>query len=224
MAKKRNRIASGLTIKDIMSMDMKKFESYSLREQKEITSRLASAANKRLKTFERKEIVNPAVLKMQMEGGKISVKNKTPDELKEEYFRAKSFLKSKFSTQKGYKQYMEKLNDSLKKLSDSLNIDRKGIYKGMSASLIYSTAFAYYDLLQDISPNIQNVRDKYKIANKIAEFMEEGKDEEEIFKDVFSWLSKEYEQMQEQFNETSISFGTRLDEEDTPTRFKRKGL
>ena len=217
MAKKRNRIASGLSIQDIMSMDMKKFESYSLKEQKEITSRLASAANKRLKTFERKEIVNPAVLKMQMEGGKISVKNKNSDELKEEYFRAKSFLKSKFSTQKGYKQYMEKLNDSL-------NIDQKGIYKGMNASLLYSTAFAYYDALQDISPNIQNVRDKYKIANKIAEFMEEGKDEKEIFKDVFSWLSKEYEQMQEEFNETSVSFGTRLDEEETPTRFKRKGL
>lgn len=217
MAKKRNRIASGLTIQDIMSMDMKKFESYSLREQREITSRLASAANKRLKTFERKEIVNPAVLKMQMEGGKISVKNKNPDELKEEYFRAKSFLKSKFSTQKGYKQYIEKLNDSL-------NIDQKGIYKGMNASLLYSTAFAYYDALQDISPNIQNVRDKYKIANKIAEFMEEGKDEKEIFKDVFSWLSKEYEQMQEEFNETSVSFGTRLDEDETPSRFKRKGL
>ena len=217
MAKKRNRVSSGLTVQDIMSMDMKKFESYSLKEQKEITSRLASAANKRLKTFERKEIVNPAVLKMQMEGGKISVKNKNPDELKEEYFRAKTFLKSKFSTQKGYKQYMEKLNDSL-------NIDQKGIYKGMNASLLYSTAFAYYDALQDISPSIQNVKDKYKIANKIAEFMQDGKDEKEIFKDVFSWLSKEYEQMQEQFNETSVSFGNRLDEEDTPTRFKRKGL
>ena len=217
MATKRNRVSSGLTIQDIMSMDMKKFESYSLKEQREITSRLASAANKRLKTFERKEIVNPAVLKIQMEGGKISVKNKNPDELKEEYFRAKAFLKSKFSTQKGYKQYMEKLNDSL-------NIDSKGIYKGMNASLLYSTAFAYYDALQDISPSIQNVKDKYKIANKIAEFMQEGKDEKEIFKDVFSWLSKEYEQMQEDFNETSVSFGTRLDEEDTPTRFKRKGL
>lgn len=217
MAKKRNRVSTGLSIQDIMSMDMKKFESYSLKEQKEITSRLASAANKRLKTFEKKEIVNPAILKIQMEGGKISVRNKTPDELKEEYFRAKAFLKSKFSTQKGYNQYMKKLNESL-------NIDQKGIYKGMNASLLYSTAFAYYDALQDISPNIQNVRDKYKIANKIAEYMQEGKDEKQIFKDVFAWLSKEYEEMQEQFNESSISFGNRLDDDEIPTRYKRKGL
>ena len=217
MAKKRSRVSTGLSIHDIMSMDMKKFESYTIKEQKELTSRLASAANKRFKTFEKKEIVNPAILKMQMEGGKISVKNKTPAELKEEYFRAKAFLKSKFSTQKGYNQYMKKLNESI-------NIDQKGIYKGMNASLLYSTAFAYYDALQDISPNIQNVRDKYKIANKIAEYMQEGKDEKQIFTDVFAWLSKEYEDMQEQFNQSSISFGNRLDEDETPTRYKRKGL
>ena len=126
MAKKRSRVSTGLSIHDIMSMDMKKFESYTIKEQKELTSRLASAANKRFKTFEKKEIVNPAILKMQMEGGKISVKNKTPAELKEEYFRAKAFLKSKFSTQKGYNQYMKKLNESI-------NIDQKGIYKGMNA-------------------------------------------------------------------------------------------
>lgn len=217
MAKKRNRIASGLTIQDIMSMDMKKFESYSLKEQKEITSRLASAANKRYNRFREKEIINPAVLKMQTEGGKISVKNKNPDELKEEYFRAKKFLKSKFSTQKGYKDYISKLNESL-------NVTPKGIYKGMNASLLYSTAFAYYDALQDISPSIQNVKDKYKIANKIAEKMQDGKDEKQIFEEVFAWLSKEYDIMQEQFNETSVFFGKRLDEEDTPTRFKREGL
>lgn len=217
MAKKRNRISSGLSIQDIMSMDMKKFESYSLKEQKEITSRLASAANKRYNRFMEKEIVNPAILKMQTEGGKISVKNKNPDELKEEYFRAKKFLKSKFSTQKGYKDYMNKLNESI-------NVTPKGIYKGMNASLLYSTAFAYYDALQDISPSIQNVKDKYKIANKIAEKMQDGKDEKQIFEEIFSWLSKEYEIMQEQFNETSISFGNRLDENDAPTRFKREGL
>ena len=217
MAKKRSRVSTGLSIQNIMSMDMKKFESYTLKEQKELVSRLASAANKRYSKFEKKGIVNPAILKMQTEGGKISVKKKNADEIKEEYFRAKTFLKSKFSTQKGYKDYMNKLNESL-------NITQHGIYEGMSASLLYSTAFAYYDALQGISPTIQNVRDKYKIANKIAEYMQEGKDEKQIFKDVFAWLSKEYEEMQEQFNQSSISFGNRLDENEIPTRYKRKGL
>ena len=54
--------------------------------------------------------------------------------------------------------------------------------------------------------------------------MQEGKDEKQIFTDVFAWLSKEYEDMQEQFNQSSISFGNRLDEDETPTRYKRKGL
>lgn len=214
---KRNRIATGLSIKDVMSMDMKKFECYSLREQKEIVSRLASAANKRLKKFEDKGIVNPAVLSMNMGGGKISVKGKDEQSLKEEYFRAKTFLKSKFSTQKGYKDYLSKLEESLK-------VPNKGIHKGMDYSLTYATAFAYYDILQETSPKIQNIKDKYKIAEKIAEYIEEGKDERTIFNDTFKWLQKEYELEQERFNETSITFGNRLDEEDTPTRMQRKGL
>ena len=216
MAKKRNRVSQGLSIQDIMSMDMKKFESYSLKEQKEITSRLASAANKRFSKFEKKGIVNPAILKMQTEGGKISVKKKNEDEIKEEYFRAKTFLKSKFSTQKGYKDYMNKLNESM-------NITQKGIYEGMSASLLYSTAFAYYDVLKELSPDIQKLRDRYKITEKIAEYMMEGKNEQQIFKDIYAWLSKKYEETQEEFNKLSVSFGNKLEDE-IPTRYKRKGL
>lgn len=218
MARKRNRVSTGLSIQDIMRMDMGKFEKYSFTEQKEIVSRLASAANKRYRNFEKKEIVNPAILKMQTEGGKISVRNKNADELKKEMFRAKAFLKSKFSTQSGYKEHM-------KKLSESMKTAPKGIYEGMDYSLLYATAFAYYDSLQEISPNIQNVRDRYKITEKIAEYMTEGQDEKQIFENIFSWLSKEYENMQNEVNQLSVAFGNRLDEkDDTPERYKRKGF
>ena len=99
MAKKRNRISAGLSISDIMNIPMKKFEQYTPAQQRELVSRLASAANKRYKTFEKKGIVNPAILSMKMEGGKISVRGKNVEQIKEEYFRAKKFLKSAFSTQ-----------------------------------------------------------------------------------------------------------------------------
>lgn len=216
MAKKRNRIATGLSVKDIMKMDMNKFDTYTLKEQKELVSRLASAANKRLKKFEDKGIVNPATLRMKLEGGKISVRNKDVDTLKEEYFRAKKFLSSKFSTQKGYKEYTNKLDKALK-------TDVKGIYKGMDYSLAYATAFSYYDLLQDLSPKIQNIRDKYTITEKIAEFMEHGDNEQEIFNKIYKYLQDEYEKEMGQFNSLSISFGNKLEDE-TPDRFKRKGL
>lgn len=216
MAKKRNRIATGLSIKDIMKMDMNKFDKYNLREQREIVSRLASAANKRLKKFEEKGIVNPATLHMKLEGGKISVKNKDIDALKEEYFRAKKFLSSTFSTQKGYKEYINKLDKALK-------TDVKGIYKGMKYSLTYATAFSYYDLLQDLSPKIQNIRDKYTITEKIAEYMEQGNNEQEIFNKIYAYLQDEYDKEMNQFNTLSVSFGNKL-EDDTPDRFKRKGL
>ncbi len=217
MAKKRDRISAGLSIKDILNIPMKKFEQYTPTQQRELVSRLASAANKRYKTFEKKGIVNPAVLAMKMEGGKISVRNKSVVQIYEEYFRAKKFLKSEFSTQKGYKEYMSKLQSSIEKNGG------KGIKKGMKATELYSTAFAYYDILQDLDPKISNIKDKYKIANKIAEYIEEGKDEKEVFEDINKYLANEYEREQENYNSMVTSFGDRI-EDDTPSRYKRKGL
>lgn len=216
MAKRRNRVTTGLSVKDIMKMDMNKFDTYSLKEQREIVSRLASAANKRLKKFEEKGIVNPATLHMRLEGGKISVKNKDIDALKEEYFRAKKFLSSKFSTQKGYKEYT-------KKLDKALRTDIKGISKGMDYSLAYATAFSYYDLIQELSPKIQNIKDKYTITEKIAEYMQQGNNEQEIFNKIYDYLQNEYDREMNQFNSLSVSFGNKLEDE-TPDRFKRKGL
>ena len=216
MAKKRSRVSTGLSIQDIMRMDMNKFEKYSFTEQKEIVSRLASAANKRYRNFEKKGIVNPATLYMNLEGGKISVKNKDVDSIKEEYFRAKKFLSSKFSTQKGYREYTKQLERALKK-------ENGGIYKGMDYSLAYATAFAYYDIIQDLSPNIQNIRDKYTITEKIAEFMQDSNNEQDIFSKIYEYLQGEYDREIGQFNSMSVSFGERLDNE-TPDRYKRKGF
>lgn len=82
----RSRIASGMTINDIMEMSMSKFEQYTPTQQREITSRLASAANKRLRTLQKSDIENPATLRLNMSGGKISVRGKSGDELKQEFF------------------------------------------------------------------------------------------------------------------------------------------
>ena len=187
MAKRRDRISSGLSVSDIMNIPMKKFEQYTPAQQRELVSRLASAANKRYKTFEKKGIVNPAVLSMKMEGGKISVRGKNVEQVKEEYFRAKKFLKSIFSTQKGYREYMNKLKLSIEKSGSN------GIKKGMKVTELYSTAFAYYDILQDLNPKISNIKDKYKIVNQIAVYIEEGKDEKQVFEDINQYLANEYD-------------------------------
>lgn len=222
MAKKRERISAGLSIQDILNIPMSKFEKYTPTQQRELVSRLASAANKRYSKFEQKGIVNPAILKMQMEGGRISVRNKTPDEIKEEYFRAKKFLKSGLSTQKGYKQYT-------KRLKEAINRETKtGIQKGMPHSEVYASSFAYYDLLQETDAKIANIADKYKIVEQIAEYIEDGQDEQQVFENINKYLAQEYEREQEEFNNLSVSFGEQI-EDDTPKRYrrikrKRKGL
>ena len=101
---KRNRVSSGLTIKDIQSMSMDKFQKYTPSQQRELVSRLASAGNKRLKTLEKSGIQTPATIKLGLSGGKLSVKGKTGDELIKEFYRAKNFLNSPTSTKTGWKK------------------------------------------------------------------------------------------------------------------------
>lgn len=55
MARTKSSVA-GLTIKDITRIPESKFQSYSASDQRKIVSRLVSAANKRIRSFERKGI------------------------------------------------------------------------------------------------------------------------------------------------------------------------
>lgn len=200
-------IASGKSIKDIMSMSMSEFESYSTAEQREITSRLASAANKRLKRLTDSGIVNPATIRLDTSGGKISVKGKSGEELQDEFFRAKKFLKSNFSSKKEWKKFESKVEAHF-----SQN-EKQSVNLGL--------AFSYYDVLEETDPSISKVRDKYKIVNKIAEYMEDGKSGKELLNSAMQYLQREYLREQESYNKQNVSFGNRI-ENDMPTRFKRK--
>lgn len=98
MPKPRQRIATGLKISDIMDMPISKLSQYTPKQQREIISRLASAANKRLKTLQKQDIYNSAVSRLEKSGGKISVRGKSGDELIKEFVRAREFLSNKFSS------------------------------------------------------------------------------------------------------------------------------
>lgn len=208
----RSRVTTGLKISDILNMPMSKFESYTPTQQREIVSRLGSAANKRLKSFANKGIENPATLRLNMSGGKISVRGKSGESLKSELFRAKQFLRSDFSTQAGWKKFQKKMKEGLEK---SPNIS-----KGMKKDKRIDLAFSYYDVLADTDPNITRNRDKYKIVGKVLEIMESGVDYDDITEQMINYLKSEYEKEQESINSTNTSFSEWLS--DIPDRFKRK--
>ena len=206
---KRNRVSSGLTIKDIQSMSMDKFQKYTPSQQRELVSRLASAGNKRLKTLEKSGIQTPATIKLGLSGGKLSVKGKTGDELIKEFYRAKNFLNSPTSTKTGWKKTKQEIKKTVSDIGK--------IYKGMDYNEAIANAFAYYDALSEIDPTLTMNRDKYKVTEKIAEMMKQGIEPEDILNKSTTYLMDLYDAEQTRYNETIQPLGNDI----TPKRYRR---
>lgn len=108
---------TGLSIQDILDMDWKEIDKLSTEEMKQLSMRLNSAANKRLRRVEAsgEERWSPAYKAVKQSGGDFSVKGKTTKaEIKSELQRAGSFLSSKTSTVRGTKQHKQKIEDLIK--------------------------------------------------------------------------------------------------------------
>ncbi len=193
-----------------MNLPMSKFEEYTTTQQREIVSRLTSAANKRLKTLGKNSIENPATIRVDLSGGKFSVRGKSGQELKQEFFRAKQFLNSRFSKSSEWKKFEKKLNEGLKQ-NKAMQAD-----KGEGMGL----AFSYYDILQETDPRISSNREKYRLVDVIADYIREGNNAQEIINKSKEYLNNRYREEQESYNNQSVSFGDSLD--NTPYRFKRK--
>jgi len=215
----RKRVSSGKSIRDIMRMSIDDFQRYSPTEQRELVSRLASAANKRIRALEKRGSNTPALINIKMSGGKISVRGKEGETLISEFFRARSFLKSPTSTVKGW-------NKVLKGVEKAFN-EMKGIYLPGTdikySNAMMGNAFALYDILSRTDPILMQGKEKYKIASKIAEFMYSGntvRNYDEVMNMTLSYLQNQYEQEQERYNSTQRPLGQKIDR-DIPNRFRR---
>lgn len=152
----RERIATGLKVDEIIKMPLSKYSEYTEKQQKEIASRLISAANKRIKKFEVKGETSPALRKLNESGGKLSVKGKSGDEIINEFIRARDFLKNRFSKISEY-------NKVIKKLSNAID----------SSQYITKQAFNLYEELRETDPQLVKEEDKYKTLDRIMYYLEE---------------------------------------------------
>ena len=225
MAKKRERVATGLSVKDVMSMTESQLMSYTPTQQREIVSRLASATNKRIRGLEKKGFETPALLRIQRSGGNISVKGKTGADLINEFNRAKRFMGSQSSTVTGWKKIVKQIEKDVK---NNLMIDTESklpnIEKGMTANQLISNAFALFDVLSESNPDLVATRDRYKLTRRIAEMLESGMNYEDSILSLYNQLLYEdeetrlqYEQLQEE-----SALGNRLtNDTEIPKRYKR---
>ena len=104
----------GLSIQDIIDMDWRDINRLNEKELRELSMRLNSAANKRLRRLEKSGMDewSPAYSHIKKSGGDFSVKGKdTKVAIKNEIQRASDFLRAKTSTDKGTKEYRENVSD-----------------------------------------------------------------------------------------------------------------
>ena len=207
MPKPRQRVASGLSVSDLLKMPISKLENYDLKGMREITSRLASAGNKRLKNLQNAGIENSAVLRVEQGGGKFSVRNKQKDDVIKEFIRARDFLKSRISTVSGWKKVIK-------------NIKEKSEFKGLD-EIDVSKAYAMYDYLREIEPELVNKVHKYSLVGYIMNVYDEGKSKEEVFNKSMKWMNEKYQQQKSEYESKSTRFNSNI-EDDIPKRLKTK--
>ena len=125
VAMARRDIFKGKSIEQIREIPPEEFNKFDKKTLAAAVTRMASAANKRLRRFEKSGIETPATISVSKSGGKFSVKGKSLNQLRSEFIRVKNFLGMKTATQKGYakvkRDFIERVNATAQqsvKLSD----------------------------------------------------------------------------------------------------------
>lgn len=115
-AKRKNRGTNimnvkGLKVSDIIDMDWDSLNKLSGKELKQLTSRLVSASNKRIKRLEQTKLGKSSFAYQSVEerGRKFSVRGKNTNQIKQEFKLASNFMKMKTSTVSGWKKYRSEL-------------------------------------------------------------------------------------------------------------------
>ena len=116
--KERSIDVTGLSIKEIMNIDLDTFNRLGQKDLRAITSRLVSAGNKRIRRLEERGINSPAYMglgsdaRLSIDFGKGIKGSQLTSKLRQEFSRARSFLSASTSTIKGYQQYQTKLRET----------------------------------------------------------------------------------------------------------------
>ena len=182
---KQPSLVSGMSVRDILNMDNRTFNKLTKSELRLVTGRLVSAANKRLRTFERSDKTSPATYQVRASGGAFSTKGKDLNAHRAEYARAKGFMTSKTGTVGQYKKVMKQTVETLAE---------KGIYTTQERA---GHIFGLYDRLKEMDPSIEERGLKYKIVADIEKRMSGTTDED---------LDNALESMRDRITEISVSF------------------
>lgn len=152
MARKKEGFdVTGLTIEDVMRLDINMLNE---RQLKQVTSRLVSAGNKRIRRLEASDVAqsSPALKQVKESGGAFSVQNKNINELRSEFSRARTFLRLKTSTARGTRKVQNQLFRQL------------GVKRGQMTKEQVATFWDMLHMLKQYDPNF--IKEHYEQVKK----------------------------------------------------------
>ena len=179
---KQQSIVSGMSVQDILNMDIDTFNKLNTSDLRKVVGRLVSAGNKRLRSFERADERSPATRHVAKSGGKFSTKGKDLNALRSEYMRAKNFMQAKTGTRKGWKQVKRETIASLKKHGVEMTESQ------------FDDVWTAYEDLKELSPEVANRGLKYSVLKDVADMVTDtDKSADEIAVALHENLSQIYE-------------------------------
>lgn len=186
----------GLSIDDIMNKDWNDLAKLNLADLKALTQRLVSASNKRLKRLESSNVgdYSSALQGRKKSGGRFSTKGKNINELRSEFRKAKSFLKSKTSTITGTRKV---INTMSKKITGS-GLDKVG---GFKSERTYKRFWnLYHDLEQTQSGLIGIVGGSAEAQKIVYDAMKNNRSNAGAIQEINQRLDELYEDLNDDYN------------------------
>lgn len=176
----------GMSISDILDLSQADISRLSRSELAKVTSRLASAANKRIKRAVGTEYEK--TVKDRAGGSNFSVKGKNQGQLQGEFARARQFLTSKTSSVTGAKKVFESA------------MKRIGAPDAETASKLWGV----YNRVKEMYPDLVTRLGSDRIQQMIRQ--ENTLDPEELILSLQERIENEYEGLEEEYQAEESSF------------------
>lgn len=173
----------GLKISDILNMDWDRLNRLSESELKQITLRLVSASNKRIKRLESAKLGKSSFAYQTVEerGRKFSVRGKNVNQLKQEFKLSSNFLRMKTSTVKGWTKYRKSVEERTASATDGESVDWSNrtwskywkVYRKFEEEHGGTFKKGDSDRIQQMLRSIMESSDKRKSADSFQQMIED---------------------------------------------------
>lgn len=191
---KQPSIVSGMSVSDILNMDIRDFNKLGLSDLRKVVGRLVSAVNKRIRRFMKSGISTPATRSLEKSGGMLSTKGKDLNQLRTEYARGRDFLNMETSSRKGYEDVQKKTVETLRDRGVDVTTDE------------LDDIFEVYGRLKEIDPSVGVILSSSQVIGEISK-LDNTQDVQTRIIQAKERYNELYEENQEQFGRDVTLYG-----------------